>query len=91
MRAVWKVAGLDAALLACLYLVLQDLDSRLAYAESEGFKAYFEYSILIRWSVLSKGNTVLKSPPALDWVQVISLILILVNASFVYSSVRRRR
>ena len=95
-KLVYEVALLDIVLLLALYLVLGDLAWRVQYAESDrpaalhGYAASFSYSLFTRFFTMTGSGVSLTSPPALDWVQVIALVLILVNAWFVYVVVKER-
>ncbi len=101
-----KVLAADALLLVALYYVVQDLSWRISYAASLhtacpnlcGYTPSFSYSFLTRLFTMS-GNPLLRSsalvrltsPPTLDWVQVLSVMLVAVNAWFVYVTLWKGR
>ena len=85
-----KVAIVDALCLVSLALVLQDLAGRTAYAASShaaapsGYVPTFSYYILTRTFTMSGGALALVSPPTLDWIQLLALILVVVNGWYFY-------
>jgi len=86
-----KVAIVDGLCLVALALVLQDLAGRTAYAASShygappgGYVPSFSYSILMRTFTMSGGPLALVSPPTLDWVQLLALILVVANGWYFY-------
>lgn len=89
----------DALLLLALYFVLLDLGRRVAYAASPhtacpslcGYKPSFTYTFFTQFFTMSGNGVSLTSPPTLDWVQVITLIIIIVNGWFFYDLYRRRK
>lgn len=84
VRAITKVLIADAVLLIALFLVLQDLGWRSAYATAKGLSPSFGYSPLIQVFTLGGGSVPLQSPLTLDWVQVIAVLLVAVNASYLF-------
>jgi len=100
VKTVYKVAAVDLVLLTLLYYVLQDLAWRAYYAETphvpgSPYAASFSYSILIRYFTMAgnmAGSTVsLTSPPTLDWIQLLVLVLVAVNGWFAYRAYRSRK
>ncbi len=105
-RNLLKVLAADALLLVALYYVVLDLDWRTSYAASLhtacpnlcGYTPSFSYSFLTRLFTMA-GNPALRSsasvrltsPPTLNWVQVLSVILVAVNAWFVYVALWKGR
>ena len=90
-----KVMVLDAVLLVALALVLGDLQWRVDYASTRnGYKpayaAAFAYSLLTRTFSMTGGAIQLTSPLTLDWVQVISVALVVVNGWYFYGLLRKR-
>ena len=91
VRRAGALAVFDFLALAVLYFVLRDLAWRTSYAESERLILRTTYSLFIRMFRVT-GNTIqtpLVSPPALDWVQVVAVLLIVVNGLYVLSRLRR--
>jgi len=93
VRRAVVVAVFDLLALTFLYFVLQDLAWRTSYAESERLNPGTAYSLFIRVFSI-KGRTIqipkgLVSPPALDWVQVVVALLIVVNGLYAFSMLRR--
>ena len=87
-------AVFDLFALTFLYFVLQDLAWRTSYVESrELLAASTSYSPFVRVFNISGGGIKqpLVSPPALDWVQVVVVTLILVNGFFLLTTVRKSR
>ena len=96
VRLVFKVAGVDLVIVYALASVLQDLSWRVYYAGTPhagvpGFAASFSYSLLARFFTMARSGVSLTSPPTLDWVQILELLLILVNGWFVYVYVMEKR
>jgi hypothetical protein len=97
VRTVFKVLASDVVLLIALFYVVQDLQWRTSYAASphagtpHGYSSSFAYGLLTRFFTMSGGRVSLTSPPTLDWVQVIALILVVINVWFVYTTLARRR
>jgi len=98
VRVSVKVLLADVVLLAAVYSVLQDLSWRSAYAASPhsacplpcGYSASFSYNLLTRFFTMAGHGVSLTSPPTFDWVQMLVLGLIVVNAWFAVSSYRAR-
>lgn len=91
VRRAAALAVFDFLALAVLYFVLQDLAWRTSYAESEHLIPHTAYSLFIRMFSIT-GNTIqtsLVSSPALDWVQVVIALLLVVNGLYVISRLRR--
>lgn len=61
-----------------LFLVNLDISEREAYAMSLGYVFSNSYLPLIKFQYL-EGQTTLKSPPTLDWVQTLLLLLVFVD------------
>jgi hypothetical protein len=89
VRTVVKAVLADAVLLFALYLVLLDLQWKVDYATSNGMhNPSFSYSILTRgFSMFDpRVNMTLASPPTLDLVQVLLVVLVVLNAALVWQS-----
>jgi len=105
MRKAVIVLIADVVLLISLFFVAQDLQWRAAYAASPhyacprlcSYSPSSGYNLLTRFFTMdgiTQGQNIgqhLVSPPALDWVQVIALALVVVNVWFAYSSLTSRR
>ncbi len=98
IRAVYKVAIVDVLALLALYYVLQDIQWRTSYAASPHaacggvceYSPSFSYGILTRMFTMAGNNQHLVSPLTLDWVQALSLVLIIANLWFAYSVIKSR-
>ena len=84
IKGFLKVAAADAALLVALYYVLQDLAGRSAYAVSEHLVPTTSYLPFLRVLTIDGKNIPLKSPPTLDWVQVLVGLLAASVGVFIY-------
>lgn len=96
VKTIFKVVALDAVVLAALASVLNDLAWRVSYASSPhasttGYAASFTYSVLTRVFSMAGGPLTLTSPPTLDWVQLLSAVLVVVNGWFAYTILASRR
>lgn len=98
MKLWYKVVALDVLFLTALYFVLQDLAWRTSYAATPhdacgGFCTYtptFSYGFLTRFFTMTGNNTSLVSPPTLDWVQLLVVALVALNAWFAYVTLKSR-
>lgn len=89
MKAAFKVAIADLVLLGVLYLVVQDLQWRVSYANSEHLgPSYVRYPLTYVFGMVRSGFP-LQSPLTFDWVQLLVALLIVVNAGFVYVSLAK--
>jgi len=87
-----KVVLIDAVLLVFGFVIQQDIQWRSAYASSVlGYAQSVSYSVLTKFFTMTGRGSSLESPPTLDWVQVLAYALLLVNAWFVYRSLKPRR
>jgi hypothetical protein len=97
VRTVFKVLAADTVLLITLYYVIQDLQWRTSFAASphasalHGYSPSFGYNLFTRIFTMSGGGLPLTSPPTLDWVQVLALVLVAINAWYAYVTLTRRR
>ena len=98
MKFGYKVLLVDFVLVVALYFVLQDLSWRTYYAMTPhdacgGLCTYvpsFGYSVLTRYFTMAGNGVSLTSPPTLDWVQILAVLLIAINGWYVYSELKRR-
>ena len=80
----------NAVLLYLISLVRDDQASRLGYWNSIGFSANPSYSLLtLRYSSL-KGATSIPGLSTLDWVQVLIVALVLIDAYFVLDTFQKK-
>jgi hypothetical protein len=94
-KLVYKAALADLVLLVALYFVLQDLAWRAYYsgvphAGVSGYAPSSSYSVLIRYFAMAGSAVNLTSPSTLDWVQLLGLALVVVNAWLAYGIYRSR-
>jgi len=98
-KTALKVILADAVLLTGLYLVVKDLEWRSSYAASahnacEGPCSYtpsLSHSILTQFFTMTGNGVSLTSPPTLDWVQLLVVILVVVNVWYGYSFLETRK
>jgi len=98
-KTALKLILAEAVLLTGLYLVVRDLEWRSSYAASthnacEGPCSYtptLSHSILTQFFTMSGNGVSLTSPPTLDWVQLLVLILVVVNVWYGYSLLETRK
>ena len=86
-----KLAVVDAVLLIFAYYVFGNLEWRNSYASSHGFVPTTSFSLLTRSLALAGKGTVLRSPPTLDWIQVVVALLIIVNFVYAFEALRAPR
>jgi hypothetical protein len=87
-----KVLIIDAVLLVAGLLTQQDVLWRSAYASSVlGYSPSVSYSVLTKFFLMAGRGTSLNSPPTIDWVQIVAVVLLIVNFSYVYSVIRGRK
>jgi len=100
VRTVLKVLAVDIVLVLAEFSVIQDLAWRTGYAASLhgacfpnlcSYSPSFSYNVLIQFFAMSGNGVSLTSPPTLDWVQLIALILVAVNGWFAYALYRSRK
>ena len=98
MKTYLWVIPIDAHLLVSLGYVLSDLQWRVAYAATSvgherGYAPSFMYSVFTQVFTLKgpSGSLALTSPPTLDWVQVLAVLLVLLNGWWLYTSLSSRR
>lgn len=96
VKTLYKVLLLDGAVILALYYVLQDLAWRVNCALGQEADCMarsgpsFSSSLLTRSFTMTRGGVSLTSPPILDWVQVLALVLVAVNGWYAYSLLRKR-
>jgi hypothetical protein len=92
-----KVAVADLVILASVFLVIQDVDSRMTCALLACNPAVtrtspvFYYSILTKTFALGVNGRTLTSPLTLDWVQVLGAAFVLLNLWYLYRFLGERR
>lgn len=100
VRAIYWIVAFDAILLAALAFVYRDLQWRVGYAESVhtacpaagcSYSASFSFGFLTRLFTMSGNGVSLTSPPTLDWVQVIALLLVVVNGWYAFHYLRGKK
>ncbi len=97
-RTALKVLIIDVVLLVGEYYVVQDLQWRTSYATSLhsacpqlcGYTPSFSYNILTQFFTMAGNGVSLTSPPTLDWIQLFTAALLVVNLWFVYTYIRQR-
>jgi hypothetical protein len=92
VRTVITVLVADLVWVAAILLVLQDVHMRVD-CSIDGCTSFirrtsagFTYSVLTKsFSFVGNGNN-LTSPPTLDWVQVLVVALVVLNAWYAYGA-----
>jgi hypothetical protein len=99
VRNAVKALMADVILLASLFYVILDLQSRAAFAASPhnvcghlcSYTPSFSYNLLTQFFTMTGNGQQLVSPPTLDWVQLLSLALVVVNVWLAYAFFAKRR
>ena len=99
MRNAFKVLLVDAVLLVAAFYVLENLQTRSVFAATTrdvcggpcSYAPSYSYGVFTRFFTMTGNGVRLVSPPTLDWVQLLSLALVVVNVWFVYAVVKRMR
>lgn len=91
VRTIVKVLVADAILLAAEYFVLQDLGWRSDYAYSQGLSPTYSYSIFTQYFAMLGRGLALQGPPTLDWTQVLVVLLVMINAVYIYRALTGKR
>ena len=95
VRTAIKVLLVDVVLLVGMYYVIKDIAWRssctMAFPQCRYSVASFQYSPLTYVTTLSSGGIPLVSPLTVDWIQLFTAVLIVLNLWFVYSYLRSRR
>jgi hypothetical protein len=86
-----EILGFNILLLLALYLVTADVATRSAYAAREGLSYTFAQSFLVETSTLGGKGLSLQSPLSIAWLQLILLVLVVVDALYVYDWAKNRR
>jgi hypothetical protein len=89
-RALFAVIAADILLIAGEFYVSQDLAWRSSYATGEHLIPSFSYSFLTQFFTMAGGPLKLVSPPTLDWVQALAIVLVAINGWFLYAFIRAR-
>ena len=93
-RLPYRLLAVDAFFVVLAYLVIRDQETRAAYAASlhdacAGLCSYtpsFSYGAFTQYFTMSGNGVTLTSPPTLDWFQVIAVVLVVINAWYLYSN-----
>ena len=97
VKTLYKVLLLDGAVILALYFVFQDLSWRTSCALGQEVDCAartgpsFSYSLLTRSFTMSRGSMALISPPTLDWVQILAILLVVANGWYLYALIKTRR
>jgi hypothetical protein len=86
-----KIAVPNLVILALIWEVLQDDAGRIAYFQTLGFTPTTHYYPFFFITTAVDGNTYIPGLLTLDWVQVLAVILLLLDLSFIIGYVRRQR
>jgi hypothetical protein len=86
-----EIVGVNAVLILALYLVTADVASRSLYAAREGLSYFFTQSLLVETSSLKGHGATLQSPLTLAWLQLILVVLVIIDALYVYDWAKGRR
>ncbi len=99
-RTALKVLIIDAIVLLAEFLAIQDVQARSECALGTSLYGQeclvrsspsYTYSLFTQsFSMATKGYT-LQSPPTLDWIQLLTAVLFVVNIWFAYTYLKRRR
>jgi hypothetical protein len=81
----------NMVILLLIYGIFQDYAYRLSYWRSLGFAPSTSYSPFFFVTSAAKGSTYIPGQLTLDWAQVLILILVAMDALYVYGVVRRRQ
>jgi len=98
-RTAIFVLLVDAVLVLAVSFVFQDLQWRTSYAATLhyacpqpcSYSSSFSYSVLTRFFTMSGNGVSLTSPPTIDWVQILAVLLAAINAWFAYTILSKRR
>jgi hypothetical protein len=86
-----QVIAANVIIIVLIVAILEDFYSRIAYWESLGFTPQTTYFFLTYVTSATKGSTYIPGEITLDWVQVLGIILVLIDAAFVYSVLKEGR
>jgi len=87
----------DVILLVAEFYVIQDLQWRTTFAASphgsapHGYSPSFAYNIFTQFFTMSGNQVNLTSPATLDWVQLFTAALVVLNLWFAYTYWKRRK
>ena len=82
----------DLLLLAALVWVESDLQGRISYATRVlGYSVSFSYAPFTQYFTMFSSKVRLTSPPTLDWIHVLAVVLVLLNAWAAYTFLTSRR
>ncbi|MDA4113278.1 MAG: hypothetical protein OK474_04445 [Thaumarchaeota archaeon] len=86
-----KVAVPNLVILALIWEVVQDDAGRIAYFESLGFTPSTHYYPFFYITTAVKGASYIPGLLTLDWVQVLAVVLLVLDLSYVLGYVRKQR
>ena len=89
LRFLAKVLTFNVVVILLTYLVNQDVAARNAYASVLSFAPSTSNSILTHTLTLTGRGTVLRSPPTLDWFQLLLLIAVAADAYTLWGYFKR--
>ncbi len=99
-RTALKVLIIDAVLLLAEFLIIQDVQARSncalgtpLYGQDCLVRASpsYSYSLFTQSFSMAANRYTLQSPPALDWIQLLTAVLFAVNIWFAYTYLKRSR
>ena len=86
-----KIAVPNLVILALIWEVLQDDAARIAYFQTLGFTPSTHYYPFFYITTAVDGTTYIPGLLTLDWVQVLAVVLLLLDLSFIVGYMRRQR
>jgi hypothetical protein len=86
-----KIAVPNLVILALIWEVLQDDAGRTAYFQTLGFTPSTHYYPFFYITTAVDGTTYIPGLLTLDWVQVLAVVLLLLDLSFIIGYMRRQR
>jgi len=86
-----KVLAADILLAVAGYFVFEDVSWRVSYAASEGLVPSTSYLPFVKVFTMAGPSFPLRSPPTLDWLQVLAALFIIVNVWFVFATLGDRK
>jgi hypothetical protein len=86
-----KVAVPNLVILALIWEVVQDDAGRIAYFQSLGFTPSTHYYPFFYITTAVKGASYIPGLLTLDWVQVLAVVLLVLDLSYVLGYTRQQR
>lgn len=80
----------NIVILFLIYEIFQDYAYRLSYWRSMGFTPHTTYSLFFFVTTATKGSTYIPGQLTLDWTQVLAVILVIMDLSFLVGLLRHR-